>query len=177
MEPCLFGPFHALFIHLPYILFTAFFSKTKSHNPSIPTKNPPLKSIKQLYVREGGGVQNLLFASFGLFTLFGILLTVYLRRRYLTKRGAIFDTVQWDILEISAGGPLNTDDINELLGIETVSWEVQRRKRSEFIKQLNETSKKQLGEEVLLRERSEQDKRQVLYVLNPRLESALARLL
>jgi hypothetical protein len=58
-----------------------------------------------------------------------------------------------------------------------VSWEVQRRKRSEFIKQLNETSKKQLGEEVLLRERSEQDKRQVLYVLNPRLESALARLL
>ena len=58
-----------------------------------------------------------------------------------------------------------------------MSWEVQRRKRSEFIKQLNETSKKQLGEEVLLRERSEQDKRQVLYVLNPRLESALARLL
>ena len=102
---------------------------------------------------------------------------MYLRRRYLTKRGAIFDTVQWDILEKSAGGPLNTDDINELLGIETVSWEVQRRKRSEFIKQLNETSKKQLGEEVLLRERSEQDKRQVLYVLNPRLESALARLL
>ena len=144
---------------------------------SIPTKKPPLKSIKPLYVREGGGVQNLLFASFGLFTLFGILLTVYLRRRYLTKRGAIFDTVQWDILEKSAGGPLNTDDINELLGIETVSWEVQRRKRSEFIKQLNETSKMQLGEEVLLRERSEQDKRQVLYVLNPRLESALARLL
>ncbi|MDA0742132.1 MAG: hypothetical protein O2862_09480, partial [Bacteroidetes bacterium] len=144
---------------------------------SIPSTNPPLKSIKPLYVREGGGIQSLLYASFGLFTLFGILLTVYLRRRYLTKRGAMFNKVQWDILDKCADGPLNTEDLNELLGIETVSWEVQRRKRSEFIKQLNETAKKQLGEELLLRERSEQDKRQVMYVLNPRLENALARLL
>lgn len=144
---------------------------------SIPYIISPLKSIKPLYIREDGGIRSLLYASFGLFTLFGILLTVYLRRRYLTKRGAMFNKVQWDILEKSADGPLNTEDLNELLGIETVSWEVQRRKRSEFIKQFNETSKKHLGEEVLLRERSEQDKRQVLYVLNPRLESALARLL
>lgn len=144
---------------------------------SVPSKVPQLKLIKPLYFKQGGSVQNLLFASFGLFTLFGILLTIYLRRRYLTKRGAMFDSQQWEILEKSSSGPLNTEDFNALLGIETASWEVQRRKRSEFIKELNATAKKQLGAEVLLRERSEEDKRQVLYILNPRLEGALARLL
>jgi hypothetical protein len=138
---------------------------------------PASKTIQPLYIEDNGGYQTLLFVSFGLFTLLGILATVILRRRYLRSRSAIFDTVQWEVLERSSNGSLCTEDFNDLLGLREVSWEVQRRKRSEFIKQLNATAIRQLGQEVLLRERSKEDKRQVLYVLNPRLESALARLL
>ena len=138
---------------------------------------PAAKSIQPLYIEENRGYQNLLFASFGLFSLLGILATVFLRRRYLARRSAIFDTMQWEVLERSSNATLSTEDFNELLGLHEVSWEVQRRKRSEFIKELNATAIRQLGQEVLLRERSVEDKRQVLYVLNPRLESALARLL
>ena len=138
---------------------------------------PASKTIQPLYIEDNGGYQTLLFVSFGLFTLLGILATVILRRRYLRSRSAIFDTVQWEVLERSSNASLCTEDFNDLLGLREVSWEVQRRKRSEFIKQLNATAIRQLGQEVLLRERSKEDKRQVLYVLNPRLESALARLL
>ena len=138
---------------------------------------PAAKSIRPLYIEDNGSYQSLLFASFGLFSLLGILATVIIRRRYLKRRGAIFDTIQWEVLERSSNAVLSTEDFNDLLGLHEVSWEVQRRKRSEFIKQLNATAIRQLGQEVLLRERSKEDKRQVLYVLNPRLESALARLL
>ena len=138
---------------------------------------PASKTIQPLYIEDNGGYQTLLFVSFGLFTLLGILATVILRRRYLRSRSAIFDTVQWAVLERSSNASLCTEDFNDLLGLREVSWEVQRRKRSEFIKQLNATAIRQLGQEVLLRERSKEDKRQILYVLNPRLESALARLL
>ena len=138
---------------------------------------PASKTIQPLYIEDNGGYQTLLFVSFGLFTLLGILATVILRRRYLRSRSAIFDTVQWEVLERSSNTALCTEDFNDILGLHEVSWEVQRRKRSEFIKHLNATAIRQLGQEVLLRERSKEDKRQVLYVLNPRLESALARLL
>ena len=138
---------------------------------------PASKTIQPLYIEDNGGYQTLLFVSFGLFTLLGIFATVILRRRYLRSRSAIFDTVQWAVLERSSNASLCTEDFNDLLGLREVSWEVQRRKRSEFIKHLNATAIRQLGQEVLLRERSKEDKRQVLYVLNPRLESALARLL
>ena len=138
---------------------------------------PASKTIQPLYIEDNGGYQTLLFVSFGLFTLLGILATVILRRRYLRSRSAIFDTVQWEVLERSSNTALCTEDFNDILGLHEVSWEVQRRKRSEFIKQLNATAIMQLGQEVLLRERSKEDKRQILYVLNPRLESALARLL
>ena len=138
---------------------------------------PASKIIQPLYIEDNGGYQTLLFVSLGLFTLLGVLATVILRRRYLRSRSAIFDTVQWEVLERSSNEALCTEDFNDLLGLNEVSWEVQRRKRSEFIKQLNATAIRQLGQEVLLRERSKEDKRQVLYVLNPRLESALARLL
>ena len=138
---------------------------------------PAAKSIQPLYIEGNGGYQNLLFASFGLFSLLGILATVFLRRRYLKRRSAIFDTMQWEVLERSSNAVLSTEDFNDLLDLQEASWEVQRRKRSEFIKELNATAIRQLGQEVLLRERSEEDKRQVLYILNPRLESALARLL
>ena len=144
---------------------------------SLKLRTPPIETIKPAYIRRVNDYQNLLFVSFGLFTLFGILLTAYLRKGYLNKRAAIFDSLQWEVLERSASGPINTDDFNDLLGVNEASWEVQRRKRSEFIKELNATSKKQLGAEVLLREKSELDKRQILYVLNPRLEKDLARLL
>ena len=140
-------------------------------------RKPASKTIQPLYIEENVGYQTLLFASFGLFTLLGILATVILRRRYLRSRSAIFDTVQWEVLERSSNTALCTEDFNDILGLHEVSWEVQRRKRSEFIKQLNATAIMQLGQEVLLRERSKEDKRQILYVLNPRLESALARLL
>ena len=138
---------------------------------------PAAKSIQPLYIEDNGGYKNLLFASFGLFSLLGILATVFLRRRYLKRRSAIFDTMQWEVLERSSNAVLSTEDFNDLLDLHEASWEVQRRKRSEFIKELNATAIRQLGQEVLLRERSEEDKRQVLYILNPRLESALARLL
>jgi len=63
---------------------------------------PAAKSIQPLYIEDNGGYQSLLFASFGLFTLLGILATVILRRRYLRRRSAIFDTIQWEVLERSS---------------------------------------------------------------------------
>ena len=130
-----------------------------------------------LYKESAGGYQSLLIASFVAFTLCAIFLTVFLRGRYQKRRNAIFDTVQWEVLERSAAAPLTTYDFNEVLGLTDSSWEVQRRKRSEFIKGLNSLALQQFGSEVLLRVRSEEDKRQILYHLNPRLESVLARLL
>ena len=143
----------------------------------IESRVPASKTIQPLYIEDNDGFQTLLFVSFGLFTLLGVLATIIIRRRYLRSRSAIFDTLQWEVLERSSNAALCTEDFNDFLGLREVSWEVQRRKRSEFIKQLNATAIRQLGQEVLLRERSKEDKRQVLYVLNPRLESALARLL
>ena len=138
---------------------------------------PASKTIQPLYIEDNGGYENLLFASFGLFSLLGIVATAFLRKRYLKRRSAIFDTLQWEVLERSSTAVLSTEDFNDLLSLHEASWEVQRRKRSEFIKELNATAIRQLGQEVLLRERSQEDKRQVLYILNPKLESALARLL
>lgn len=144
---------------------------------SVKDKNLVKAQFTSLYKESAGGYQSLLIASFVAFTLCAIFLTVFLRGRYQKRRNAIFDTVQWEVLERSAAAPLTTYDFNEVLGLTDSSWEVQRRKRSEFIKGLNSLALQQFGSEVLLRVRSEEDKRQILYHLNPRLESVLARLL
>ena len=144
---------------------------------SVKDKNLVKAQFTSLYKESAGGYQSLLIASFVVFTLCAVFLTVFLRGRYQKRRNAIFDSIQWEVLERSAAAPLTTYDFNEVLGLTDTSWEVQRRKRSEFIKGLNSLALQQFGAEVLLRVRSEEDKRQILYHLNPRLESVLARLL
>jgi len=64
-----------------------------------------------------------------------------------------------------------------ILNLNDSSWEVQRRRRSEFIKNMNELSMNQLGCELVERRRSSEDKRQVVYTMNTDAKSKLARLM
>ena len=61
---------------------------------------------------------------------------------------------------------LHTDDVNRILSLDQLGWEVQRRKRSETIKSINIFSEKALGYEIIQRHKSESDKRQVIYKIN-----------
>ena len=74
-------------------------------------------------------------------------------------------------------GPLLAEDLNSILNVQEKSWEVQRRQRSIFIKELNELGVKLLNSELVLREKSPTDKRQVVYVINSQIQDQLAQLL
>lgn len=65
---------------------------------------------------------------------------------------------------------LDTDEVNTILNLQELGWEVQRRKRSEAIKSINAFSNKALGFDIIERHKSEKDKRQVIYRLNSRLK-------
>lgn len=67
-------------------------------------------------------------------------------------------------------GDLNTEEVNRILELENVGWEVQRRKRSEAIKAINAFANKALGFDIIERYKSPKDKRQVIYRLNQKLK-------
>ena len=120
-------------------------------------------------------------AKFSL-TLFLILLvggvaTYWIRMLYIRRRYQYFTEAQWAFIQRLDKGGLQTEDLNEFLELGSSSWEVQRRKRSEYIKMINDLCLNQLGCELVLRQRSKEDKRQVLYVMNVEAKNKLARLM
>jgi DNA-binding MarR family transcriptional regulator len=116
------------------------------------------------------------FSLFG-FLLIGGLLTYWIRTLYLKRRYQYFTEAQWKFIQRLDKGGLQTEDLNEFLELGSSSWEVQRRKRSEYIKMINDLCLNQLGCELILRQRSKEDKRQVLYVMNVEAKNKLARLM
>jgi hypothetical protein len=136
-----------------------------------------INSESQLYSHEILTSQ----AKFG-FSLFGFLLiggflTYWIRTLYLKRRYQYFTEAQWKFIQRLDKGGLQTEDLNEFLQLGSSSWEVQRRKRSEYIKMINDLCLNQLGCELVLRQRSKEDKRQVLYVMNIEAKNKLARLM
>mgnify|MGYP003324515171 FL=1 len=136
-----------------------------------------INSESQLYSREILSSQ----AKFG-FSLFGFLLiggflTYWIRSLYLKRRYQYFTEAQWEFIQRLDRGSLQTEDLNEFLELGSSSWEVQRRKRSEYVKMINDLCLNQLGCELVLRRRSKEDKRQVLYVMNVEAKNKLARLM
>jgi len=67
-------------------------------------------------------------------------------------------------------GDLDTEEVNRILELEGVGWEVQRRKRSEAIKAINAFANKALGFDIIERYKSPKDKRLVIYRLNKALK-------
>jgi hypothetical protein len=116
------------------------------------------------------------FSLFG-FLLIGGFLTYWIRTLYLKRRYQYFTEAQWKFIQRLDKGGLQTEDLNEFLELGSSSWEVQRRKRSEYIKMINDLCLNQLGCELVLRQRSKEDKRQVLYVMNVEAKNKLARLM
>ncbi|MGB1090411.1 MAG: hypothetical protein ACPGYN_06675, partial [Schleiferiaceae bacterium] len=113
-----------------------------------------------------------------LFILFaGGLATYWIRRLYIRRRYQYFTEAQWKFIQRLDKGGLQTEELNEFLELGSSSWEVQRRKRSEYIKMINDLCLNQLGCELVLRQRSKEDKRQVLYVMNVEAKNKLARLM
>ena len=88
-----------------------------------------------------------------------------------------FSTVQTNLLLQLLSGPLLADDLNSILNVQEKSWEVQRRQRSIFLKELNGLGLRIFEVEIVLREKSPTDKRQVVYVINPQIQDQLAQLL
>jgi len=74
------------------------------------------------------------------------------------------------LVEALRNGELHTDEVNRILLLDKLGWEVQRRKRSETIKSINTFSEKAMGYEIIQRHRSESDKRQVIYRINSALK-------
>mgnify|MGYP006061618173 FL=1 len=85
--------------------------------------------------------------------------------------------MQMNTLRQLLSGPLLAEDLNSILNVQEKSWEVQRRQRSIQIKELNELGVKLLNSELVLREKSPTDKRQVVYVINSQIQDQLAQLL
>ena len=116
------------------------------------------------------------FSLFG-FLLIGGFLTYWIRTLYLKRRYQYFTEAQWKFIQRLDKGGLQTEELNEFLELGSSSWEVQRRKRSEYIKMINDLCLNQLGCELVLRQRSKEDKRQVSYVMNVEAKNKLARLM
>ena len=101
-----------------------------------------------------------------------LILSAIIRRRYLNLVRKKSDWVEflsptdkllYHALQID---DLDTDEVNKILEIDGLGWEVQRRKRSEAIKSINAFANKALGFDIIERHKSERDKRQVIYRLN-----------
>jgi len=134
-----------------------------------------INSESKLYTLELLSIKaKFVLALFG-FLLIGGGLTYWIRMGYLKRRDEYFTDAQWRFIDQLNKGGLQTEDLNEILGLESSSWEVQRRKRSEFIKIINDLCLSKLGCELVVRQRLQQDKRQVLYVLNADAKNKLAR--
>ena len=115
--------------------------------------------------------------------LFGVLLVVgffFVRRFYIKRQSgglSVFAPRQSDVLEALLQGKLTTEALNNLLGLDAKSWEVQRRERSITVKELNQLGQELFSAELVLRQKALHDKRQVEYVLNEEVRSDLARLM
>ena len=115
-------------------------------------------------------------AFYGICGLSLMLLILFARVRYLrlVRRKSDWlefltpqDKLLFNALKI---GDLDTEEVNRILELEDVGWEVQRRKRSEAIKAINAFANKALGFDIIERHKSPRDKRQVIYRLNKTLK-------
>ena len=122
--------------------------------------------------------------AFGVFSVLLILFLIlksrsvfYLKSRKIKTIHKNFSLTQMNTLRQLLSGPLLAEDLNSILNVQEKSWEVQRRQRSILIKELNELGVKLLNSELVLREKSPTDKRQVVYVINSQIQDQLAQLL
>jgi hypothetical protein len=136
-----------------------------------------INSESELYAKRVFTNQAKLGVSLVGFLILGAFLTFLIRNVYLKRRYQYFTDEQWAFIQRLDKGGLQTEDLNEFLELGSSSWEVQRRKRSEYIKMINDLCLNQLGCELVLRQRSKEDKRQVLYVMNVEAKNKLARLM
>jgi len=136
-----------------------------------------INSESKLYAKRVFTDQAKLGVSLFGFLILGGILTFLIRNIYLKRRYQYFTDEQWKFIQRLDKGGLQTEDLNEFLQLGSSSWEVQRRKRSEYIKMINDLCLNQLGCELILRQRSKEDKRQVLYVMNVEAKNKLARLM
>ncbi|MEY2963508.1 MAG: hypothetical protein RL754_769 [Bacteroidota bacterium] len=134
-------------------------------------------SLNQLYEENGPLLKITLYSALVVLTIILVMAVMILRRRMLLKRSRVFNDEQWAVVNELSSGPIGTERLNVLLGLESASWETQRRKRSEVIKELNALGVSRFGMEIIIRVRSDKDKRQVEYQLNPNAETELARLM
>lgn len=99
-------------------------------------------------------------------------LAYFFRKRFINWKRQnsnwtqFLNDVERSLVEALYNGDLHTDDVNRILSLDQLGWEVQRRKRSETIKSINTFSEKAMGYEIIQRHRSESDKRQVIYRVN-----------
>jgi hypothetical protein len=136
-----------------------------------------INSQSQLYSKGHFFTLSRFEISLIVFFIIGSLFTISIRTYYLKKRYQYFTDEQWLFIQLLDKGEMYTSSLDEFLNVKTLSWEVQRRKRSEFIKVINDVSMNKLGCELVLRQRSKEDKRQVLYVMNVEAKNKLARLM
>lgn len=83
------------------------------------------------------------------------------------------DPVQRTVLKALLKGPLSTVEINAFINIEKSSLDYQRRRRSEFIKELDQLGMHYFDQELLERLRDEEDRRLFLYKLRDEVRSEL----
>jgi hypothetical protein len=121
------------------------------------------------------------------FLVFSVLLILFLLSKsrsvfYLKSRKSKTILRDFSLLQINAlrqllSGPLLAEDLNSILNVQEKSWEVQRRQRSIFLRELNGLGVQVFKAELVLREKSPTDKRQVVYVVNSEIKDQLAQFL
>ena len=119
----------------------------------------------------------MLLTTLGILFVSLLIFVFALRNRFLKRRSKYFSDLQWRLIDALMEKQLTTEDLNTLLDLDDKSWEVQRRKRSDFIKELNALGKSQFDSEVVIRIRNENDKRQIFYAISPAIQPELARLM
>lgn len=143
----------------------------------VPRYIRPMGAPTQVYEEKSWIRPASLYGTLILFTVLLFIFIFILRRRFLKRRSKLFAPEQWRLIDELMEHDLNTDELNVILEIEDKSWETQRRKRSDAIKDINNLGMKQFEQEIVLRIRNSEDKRQVLYRMNPLVKAELARLM
>jgi len=136
-----------------------------------------INAESELYIKEFISAEGRLSLTIFSLVSIGALLIIRGRSSYLKRRYQYFTEEQWKFIHLLIRGGMETDDLNDFLSLQNSSWEVQRRKRSEYIKMINDLAVNQLGCELVLRKRSNKDKRRILYVMNLEAKNKLARLM
>lgn len=102
---------------------------------------------------------------------------LFLNSRKIKTVSKNFSLIQINTLRQLLSGPLLAEDLNSILNVQEKSWEVQRRQRSIFLRELNGLGVQVFKAELVLREKSPTDKRQVVYVVNSEIQDQLAQFL